>query len=248
MALLILEQMTRLHRHAFSGLVLALTATTLTSCAGSQQRIYEQAIKEASVRGPGWDLPLWPLGDGPLSVSTFTEDAELDAHTLYVWVAPTREVWQMCHGKRDAVLALQQILGLPPQKNPQPGNQWRMFVFEMDSRDLFRPCPGGVDPETKPGGPRCSLSSDLDPALDAEFTQFLLQQWWSSHRATVEHGRDPELGYPWTGMGWTYDWDPASKTHRGVSEFVVKKSAVVNNVRTLTPASFCSGPMPVSGK
>jgi hypothetical protein len=86
------------------------------------------------------------------------------------------------------------------------------------------------------------LDSDLDATLDAEFTQFLLQQWWSSHRATVEHGRDPELGYPWTGMGWTYDWDPASKTHRGVSEFVVKKSAVTSSVLTVTPASFCGAP------
>ena len=40
-------------------------------------------------------------------------------------------------------------------------------------------------------------------------------------------------------MGWTYDWDPASKTHRGVSEFVVKKTATVRHVRTMTPAELC---------
>jgi len=239
-----LHILTCLRRFLFNGLALALSAMVLTGCAASEQRLYEQSIKEASVRGPGWDTPLWPLSDGPESMSTFTEDAVLDTHTLYVWVAPTREVWQMCHGKRDPVLALQQILGLPPQKNPQTGNEWHMFVFEIYVRDLFRPCPGGVDREAPANRPRCSLSSDLDPMLDAEFTQFLLQQWWSSHRATVEQGRDPELGYPWTGMGWTYDWDPASKTHRGVSEFVVKKSAVVNNVRTMSPASFCGRSAP----
>jgi hypothetical protein len=228
----------------FAAVVLSLSAFVLTSCAGSEQRIYEQAIKAASVRGAGWDTPLWPLGGGSLSVSTFTEDATLDTHTLYVWVAPTGEVWQMCRGKRDPVLALQQILGLPPQKNPQPGNHWQIFVFEIAAQDLFRPCPGGVEQDAASGRPRCRLDSDVDPKLDAEFTQFLLQQWWSSHRATVEHGRDPELGYPWTGMGWTYDWDPASKTHRGVSEFVVKKNAVASNVRTVTPASFCGGTAP----
>jgi hypothetical protein len=236
--------MIRLPCSVLVGGVLSLSAVALTSCAGSEQQVYEQAIKDASVRGRGWDTPLWPLADGPLSVSTFTEDAILDTHTLYVWVAPTREVWQMCHARRNPVLALQQILGLPPQQTPQPGNQWHIFVFEISSQDLFRPCPGGVERDAHSGGPRCRLDSDLDPQLDAEFTQFLLQQWWSSHRATIELGRDPELGYPWTGMGWTYDWDPASKTHRGVSEFVVKKNAVTSNVRKVTPASFCGRSVP----
>jgi hypothetical protein len=233
--------MIRLPCYVLSGMVLSLLATALTSCTVSEQGIYEQAIRQASVRGPGWDTPLWPLAEGSVSVSTFTEDPELGAQTPYVWVAPTSEVGQMCHGKRDPVLALQQILGLPPQKYPQPGHQWHIFVFEISSQDLFRPCPGGVDRDAS-SGTKCRLDSDLDPTLDAEFTQFLLQQWWSSHRATVEHGRDPELGYPWTGMGWTYDWDPASKTHRGVSEFVVKKSAVTSSVLTVTPASFCGAP------
>jgi len=216
----------------------------MTGCSEPEQRVYERAIKDASVRGPGWDAPLWPLTAGSVSVSTFTEDAALDTQAVYVWVAPTREVWLKCRGKHDPVLALQQILGLPPQRNPQPGHQWHIFVFDIGSRDLFRPCPGGIDRAAPPDVPRCSLGSDLDPTLDAEFTQFLLQQWWSSHRATVEQGHDPELGYPWTGMGWTYDWDPGSKTHRGVSEFVVKKSAVASNVRTVDPASFCGHPNP----
>ncbi len=210
-------------------------------CAGSKQRMYQRAIKEASVREPGWDAPLWPLTEQSLSVSTFTEDAALDTVALYVWVAPTREVWQKCHGRHDPVLALQQILGLPPQQKPQPGHSWHLFVFDIATDDLFRPCPGGIVRDAPADRPRCGLASDLDPTLDAQFTQFLLQQWWSSHRATVEHGRDPELGYPWTGMGWTYDWSPASKTHRGVSEFVVKKGAQPLHVRTLSPAGFCGG-------
>ncbi len=209
-----------------------------------EQRLYEQSIKDASVRGPGWDTPLWPLTEASLSVSTFQEDATLDTRTIYTWVAPTHEVWERCRGKPDSVLALQQLLGLPPQRNPKPGNRWRIFVFEIDSRDLFRPCPGGMDPTAPTLSPRCRLGSDLDPRLDPEFTEFLLQQWWSAHRATVEHGRDPELGYPWTAMGWTYDWDPASKTHVGVSEFVVKKNSVVRNVRVVSPADFCQAKAP----
>jgi hypothetical protein len=182
-----------------------------------------------------------------VSVSTFTEDAELDVRSSYVWVAATQEIRQSCRGARDPVLRLQQILGLPPQRDPKPGNRWHFFVFEIDSRDLFRPCPGGVDVHT-PGKPKCLLGSDLDPQLDPELTKFLLQQWWLSHRATIEYGRDPELGYPWTGMGWTYDWNPASKTHRGVSEFVVRKTAAIDHARTVSPESFCAAGAQPRGK
>lgn len=235
--------MTRIHFETYLGLILCACTMLLGGCARPEQRSYENAIKDAAVRGPDWDTPLWPLSAAPLSVSTFTEDAALDLQTQYVWVAATAEVWQRCKGSRDPVMRLQQLLGLPPQKTPKAGNQWHFFIFDVASRDLFRPCPGGVDMQAA-DRPKCRLGSDLDPQIDAEFTRFLLQQWWLSHRATVEPGRDPELGYPWTGMGWTFDWDPASKTHRGVSEFVVRKSAAVSHLRSESPANFCGAPAP----
>lgn len=236
--------MTHARRHCFYGLVLLVSALASSGCADTPQRDYERSIKDAAARGPGWDVPLTALPPGRLTVSTFTDDMALDTETIYTWVAPAGELRQRCKakrdtGKRDTVLALEQILGLPPLKDPKPGHEWRVYVFEIEARDLFRPCPGGLDPSASADKPRCRLGSDIDTSLDREFTTFLLQQWWSSHRATVEPGNDPELGYPWTGMGWTYDWDPASKTHIGVSEFVVKKHAVVGNVRVITPAEFC---------
>lgn len=239
-----LSSMTRVGRHCFYGLVLLASALAVNGCADTPQRDYEESIREAAARGPGWDVPLTPLPKGRLTVSTFTDDMALDTETIYTWVAPAGELRQRCNAKRDiakrdTVLALEQILGLPPLKNPKPGHEWRVYVFDIEARDLFRPCPGGLDPAAPADNPRCRLGSDIDPTLDPEFTTFLLQQWWSAHRATVERGNDPELGYPWTGMGWTYDWDPASKTHIGVSEFVVKKHAVVGNVRVRTPAEFC---------
>ena len=239
-----LSRMTRVRRHCFCGLVLLASALALNGCAGTPQQDYAKSIKDAAARGPGWDVPLTPLPPGRLTVSTFTDDMALDTETIYTWVAPAGELRQRCKAKPDAkhdtVLALEQILGLPPLKNPKPGHEWRVYVFDVEARDLFRPCPGGLDTSAPADKPRCRLSSDIDPTLDPEFTTFLLQQWWSAHRTTVEPGNDPELGYPWTGMGWTYDWDPASKTHIGVSEFVVKKHAMVGNLRVRTPAEFCA--------
>jgi hypothetical protein len=80
--------------------------------------------------------------------------------------------------------------------------------------------------------------------MDEETARFLLNQYWTAHHATFESEGRTYFGYPWTGTGWTYDWDPQSTTHVGASEFIVKKGTVATNVRSLTPAEFCSAPEP----
>jgi hypothetical protein len=40
-------------------------------------------------------------------------------------------------------------------------------------------------------------------------------------------------------MGWSYNWDPEAPTHQGVSEYVVKPGAVISNVVSVDPATFC---------
>jgi hypothetical protein len=179
-----------------------------------------------------------------VSVSTFVEDPELDPRTQDVWVAPSREMWQMCKGKADVILSLEEVLGLPPQRNPGPGHTWRIYVFDVDSEALFRPCPGGLDPRSSPDHPTCRVGAELDPSLDQEQRDFLLRQFWLAHRAMVLQDGKPDFGFPWTGMGWTYNWDPHSVTHRGVSEFVVKKGATVRNLKTVTPKEFCGAATP----
>jgi hypothetical protein len=68
---------------------------------------------------------------------------------------------------------------------------------------------------------------------------------WQSYR--VDFYRNPPsdkdypfTGYPFTGMGWTYDWSAASRDHYGVSEFVIKGAAVIKVVNQKTPAEFCA--------
>jgi hypothetical protein len=43
-------------------------------------------------------------------------------------------------------------------------------------------------------------------------------------------------------MGWSYDWDPASPTHVGISEYVVKLGAPISNITATTPDRFCNAP------
>jgi len=78
--------------------------------------------------------------------------------------------------------------------------------------------------------------------------RFLTAQMWNSYRSGFATARPspadyPSTGFPFTGMGWTYDWSNATN-HIGISEFVVKRDAMLTVVGTKTPAEFCapSGP------
>ncbi|MGA2564053.1 MAG: hypothetical protein ABSF96_10875 [Steroidobacteraceae bacterium] len=203
------------------------------------QKQYQRAIEEAAVRHTDWNMPLWSFGDASVVlVSTFTDDPALDTVTQYNWVAPAAQVRSLCHGKTNSVLFLEELLGLPPQVTPNPGKSWHVYTFEVSQGAIFRPCPGGVDPSV-PNQPRCNAGTSLDPKLDEETARFLLQQFWYSHRTAISDGETLEFGFPWTGMGWTYNWDPKSRSHIGVSEFVVQMGASTSNVSDESPAQFC---------
>jgi hypothetical protein len=239
-----------------------MTAFTfaLTSCVGPRPAStppaadpsaeYEQSLSAASLRHPDWSVPLHPLGPGPMqTVGTFTK-YNLDTKNYYVWVSLPAQLWELCKDKQDPILRIQQILGLPPQPD-DPRQPFQIILFQVNQKALFRPCPGGTDPQAPPDAPRCLAGNKLNPKLDASITHFLLNQFWTAHHVTYDQVTDkgnPEMvfGYPWTAMGWTYDWDTESKTHEGASEFVVKKGSAVDKktVRSLTPAAFCHAQRP----
>lgn len=203
------------------------------------RREYQHAIGEAAVRHPDWSIPLWSFGDAPLAqVSTFTDDPALDTMTQPNWVAATAEVRAHCAGTPDPVLFLEELLGLPPQVVADVGKRWHVYTFEVSQESMFRPCPGGVDLSVREH-PRCLAGKTVDPHLDEPTARFLLQQYWYAHRTAINGGGALEFGYPWTGMGWTYDWNPRSTSHIGVSEFVVRPGASPGNTRDETPAQFC---------
>ncbi len=134
------------------------------------------------------------------------------------------------------MLAIQQALGLPPQAAPsKPGRRWQVVTFDVPRDALFRPCPGGTDI----AAPRCA--DTLDQHLDAATARFLLDQLWSSDRVGFHAANGaPEWGYPFTGMGWTYNWDPQAASPVGVSEFVVRQGAVLSAPAATTPERFCN--------
>jgi hypothetical protein len=144
-----------------------------------------------------------------------------------VWVTLVPEVRERCTSlatePAGLTLRLQQLLGLPPTAH------YGQFVeMTVARQDVFRPCPN-PDPT--------SLHCDelFPPEVPAEHVVFLATQIVHSYRL-------PD-GYPFTRLGYTYDWSPhATPTHYGASEFVLKKGTAAH-VTSLTPTrDYCRPP------
>jgi hypothetical protein len=218
-------------------IVLTGCSTPVTSPSSEDlKQAYEAAIRVAAIHTPEFSVPLRTIGpeQSDVNVVTFTEWG-VPSSTLrrYTWVSLPAQLHEMCRNKSDTVLAIQQILGLPPAPNPsRPEHRWEVISFKVMREALFRPCPSGTDIAA------ASCTTDEVPKLDAETTHFLLNQIWTSDR--LGGGANAAVaGYPFTGMGWSYNWDPASASHIGVSEYVVKPGAEIREPQTSTPDEFC---------
>jgi len=98
---------------------------------------------------------------------------------------------------------------------------------------MFRPCP---DPDPS------KLSCSFGPPLQTppQYPLWFLNQYYSSY------GQSRISEFPWTGLGYTFDWAPdsrkASRFERfGESEFVIRAGAPVEIMGKETPtAEYCA--------
>ena len=143
-----------------------------------------------------------------------------------VWITVAPQVQNACRtmGRTGAALDLRlsQLLGLPPDSGYD-----RFYSLWVDPADLFRPCP---DPEISDRECERSL-----PASERFLTVAPSHQRWFQALRQSTYGPD---GYPWTRLGYTYDWHPATDAF-GLSEFVVRPGATVE-IEAITPvAAYC---------
>ena len=190
--------------------------------------LYKKAIRDAAVTEPDevHSLKL-PKGD-PTTVVTWVDNRYLSSYpaggqaTLSwgdVWVTSVPEVQEKCREfpKAEQTLRLQQLLGLPPK------NENRSFVvLEVRTEDLFRPC---ISPDIQ--STQCEVSGSV---TDEAHALFFAGQTAISY--TIPNG------YPWTRLGYTFDWNPDTPDY-GASEYVIKKGTVVTVKEILTTADYC---------
>ncbi len=214
--------------------LLLLALTLLAGCGPDHGQLYEASIRQAAVRTPAAVVALQPLPAGEtVTVGSFTEwGVPASPLARFTWVSVPSQLRALCRGKADAVLAIQQVLGLPPQPQPsRPDHRWQVITFQVPRASLFRPCPGGTDPDAAQCHP-----SQVPTEMDPEAMRFLLEQMWSSWRS----GFSGAPGYPFTGMGWSYNWDPEAVHPVGVSEYVLRRGTALTAVQVSTPAAFCN--------
>jgi len=203
------------------------------------EHAYSNAIEDAKVAQqneiyknlvaivPSNDSLRWEKKTGDVLVVTWTSWNGYDDHigksvelSRPVWVTVVPEIQTFC--RRQAVLAahiplrLEQLLGLPP------GNGKTKFVeMWVSPKDLFRPSP---DPEIS------DHEAELDfPESSRYVTVSQSHRKWINDLIQTSYGPD---GYPWTRLGYTYDWgNPDNEI--GLSEFVIRSGATVT-VKTVT--------------
>lgn len=169
--------------------------------------------------------------ESPLLVVNWTDappdrTSETLSTSEELWVTVAPKVQDFCRASglegEDLDMRLRQVLGLRPD---EPYTHFVAYWVEPD--DLFRPCP---DPQI----------SDRDCELDFPAPEHLLRvdpdhkAWFEELRAT-SYGPG---GYPWTRLGYTYDWgDPDDPV--GFSEFVITPGASVEVESITDTEAYC---------
>ncbi|AKT40405.1 hypothetical protein [Chondromyces crocatus] len=139
-----------------------------------------------------------------------------------VWVTPGRELQAFCRStglQGDALnLRLEQRMGLPPNNGKN-----RIVELWVDADDMFRPSP---DPEID------------DTRAELDFPNGTPQEHidWIEHQKSISYG---ENGYPWTRLGYTYDWNPEASSVVGESEFVIRKLSNVGVHSVTSQDEYC---------
>ncbi len=144
-----------------------------------------------------------------------------------IWVTIAPELQGVCKSKRfgrkeGLDLRLKQLLGLPPnvEKN--------YFVeFWVRPQDLFRPC---LDSEIS--DVNCTLAFPEDGSEEHK-------KWINDLRIASYYNADWDKNYPWTQLGYTYDWHPKNKNNVGLSEFVIGKNKEIIVNRIYTTTQYC---------
>jgi hypothetical protein len=228
-------------------LILAVT-TALAGCSAvpTDEILYQAAIRDAAVAAAAKVVPLTPLpADGTVTVVRWagTRDSLAcsgDACVFpragktndddVIWVTLAPEVRDRCKqwGLSGEALTrrLNQLLGLPSQSSYQ-----RVFIeFSIPAMAMTRPCVGaGTDAQ---GRPVCQ------PALGVNWQKADKAQSFAA--LTMASSYTSKGGYPFTRLGYTYDWGlDAQPDHYGASEFVVTPSSPATVLRQATADEYC---------
>lgn len=163
-----------------------------------------------------------------------------------VWMTAVPFVQDFCRSLKlppdQLRLRLNQLLGMPPD-----GDDDAFVQMWVDPKDFFRPC---ADPEITDRECTLNLTTQQAPEgqcpWEVSFEGQVSARWvsvteqhldWMCGNWSKSFPPDPRKGYPWTGLGYTYDWGQPSPI--GQSEFVAPQGTTVLIESVTGTAEYC---------
>lgn len=221
-------------------LVLALLCVSPTLAAGTVEELYAQAIEDAKTVEPEELLPLkttltrddpytqWNGQGDRVLVCTWNDTPEsypkgttvtVDGEPVWVFSPAEFEAWYAANanGVEDWELRLCQLIGLPADMGFT-----HFTTLWADPNDLLRPA---FDPDVTTN------------TMTEELTGADWYQSWFEGNTAASYGAD---GYPWTRLGYTYDWAD-NGTEYGLTEFILPAGAEATVERTVTTRAYLDG-------
>ncbi len=214
-------------------------------------RIYSEAVGDAA-KAQVWEVEknlvevkkensdlVWKEMNGKtyLLVSSWKEDTTYyknnketgtyNTGNYPIWVTTASELQNLCQtasfGRAEGLdLRLKQLLGLPPTVDK------KYFVEAwVLPEDMFRPCL-----DNKVAESNCNLSFPDETTKE-------YKEWVDQLRLASYFHAEWNKNYPWTQLGYTYDWNPKNKNHVGLSEFVIDKNKEIIINRFYTTMEYC---------
>ncbi|MCC5643890.1 hypothetical protein LC607_13215 [Nostoc sp. CHAB 5824] len=164
-----------------------------------------------------------------------------------LWVTAAPDLQKFCKTYRPTSQTsleyrLNQLLGLPPDS---PTTTRYIVELWVEPRSLFRPSrdPNITDHEAE-------LEFPLPNAFESISTSY--QDWFiqqfKSRYGSPSNSSTTVVHYPWTQLGYTYDWgnqsdwqslDAKRSPHVGLSEFVIREWSQVSVHSTQSAKEYC---------
>ena len=121
----------------------------------------------------------------------------------------------------DTVMRICQLLGLPPANSRSNTHIAEIWV---NTANLFRPAGSSAINTTRTGA---VYMNDFPANVGSWFNDYIIYAYYHPLTSATDYH------YPWTRLGYTYDWAPGSK-EVGLSEYVLQQSSGcwVEKVRT----------------
>lgn len=164
---------------------------------------------------------------GCIGNTSCLEGGECPNYKYDSWVTVVPEIKKFFATTPAEPLRIAQLLGLPPEAGTAGNSREYKYMLEMwvSPQDLFRPCP-----DTEISDSACEISFPVDAFRSTNLGNMVAAsagpkagvfmtypEWFDNQtRYSYTAGASP---YPWTRLGYTYDW--GSSQHVGLSEFVL---------------------------